>query len=227
MTRTDTAKNRRWSWLVILVVISLAIAAVFWAVERVGDTDEDAAAVRVPADNDGADSETSSPLQDYLQFAGAAGDRQMRDSDADPDNIVEGLRKLAGALGTLNLGSPDLQVDLRVAAEHLLLNSTSTATTAVVRNSLISAADAIEAERPNEVNLRRLAESVRRDRPLLDQRAAVREFFRESATAMQRLSPQTDAGSRAAPRHSVAAHTNFYLASGVILKSNKSPEYRG
>ena len=168
MTHTDTAKNPSWSWLVILAVISLAIAAVFWAVERVGDTDEDAIAMGVPADNDGANSETSSPVQDYLQFAGAAGDRQVRDSDADPDNIVEGLRKLAGALGTLNLGSSDLQVDLRVAAEHFLLNSASTATAAAVRNSLISAADAIEAERRNEVNLRRLAESVRRDRPLLD-----------------------------------------------------------
>ena len=168
MTHTDTAKNPSWSWLVILAVISLAIAAVFWAVERVGDTDEDAIAMGVPADNDGANSETSSPVQDYLQFAGAAGDRQIRDSDADPDAIVEGLRKLAGALGTLNLGSPDLQVDLRVAAEHFLLNSASTATAAAVRNSLISAADAIEAERRNEVNLRRLAESVRRDRPLLD-----------------------------------------------------------
>ena len=168
MTHTDTAKNPSWSWLVILAVISLAIAAVFWAVERVGDTDEDAIAMGVPADNDGANSETSSPVQDYLQFAGAAGDRQIRDSDADPDAIVEGLRKLAGALGTLNLGSSDLQVDLRVAAEHFLLNSASTATAAAVRNSLISAADAIEAERRNEVNLRRLAESVRRDRPLLD-----------------------------------------------------------
>ena len=191
MSHTDTAKNPRWSWLVILVVISLAIAALFWAVARVGDTDDDAVAVGVPADNDGANSETISPVQDYLQFAGAAGDRQVRDSDADPDNIVEGLRKLAGALGTLNLGSPDLQVDLRVAAEHLLLDSASTATTAVVRNSLILAADAIEAERQNEVNLRRLAESIRRDRPLLDQQAAVREFFRESAKTMQRLSPQT------------------------------------
>ena len=190
MTHTDTAKNPTWSWLVILAVISLAIAALCWAVARVGDTDDDAVAVGVPADNDGANSETISPVQDYLQFAGAAGDRQVRDSNADPDNLVEGLRKLAGALGTLNLGSPDLQVDLRVAAEHLLLDSASTATTAVVRNSLILAADAIEAEQ-NEVNLRRLAESIRRDRPLLDQQAAVREFFRESAKTMQRLSPQT------------------------------------
>jgi hypothetical protein len=191
MTHTDTAKNPTWSWLVILAVISLAIAALFWAVERVGDTDDDAVAVGVHADNDGANSETISPVQDYLQFAGAAGDRQVRDSNADPDNIVEGLRKLAGALGTLNLGSPDLQVNLRVAAEHLLLDSASTGTTAVVRNSLSLAADAIDTERQNEVNLRRLAESIRRDRPLLDQQAAVREFFRESAKAIRRLSPQT------------------------------------
>lgn len=194
MTHTDTAKNPRWSWLVICAVL-IAVTAAFWAVERVGVDDQDAAEVGVPAAGDGATgtgNETDSPIHDYLRFASAVGDRPIQESTVDPDYIVEGLRKLAGALGTLNLGSPDLHVDLRVAAEHLLLNPASTATTAVVRDGLISAAAAIEPQHGNrEVTLRRLAESITPERPLLDQQAAIREFFRESATAMLRFSRQT------------------------------------
>lgn len=187
MTHADGAKDRRWSWAVILAGTLSAIAAIFWAVEHSGD-DQHGTSVAVPADNDGA---SSTPVQDYLRFAAAAGDPQIQESEVDPEYVVEGLRKLAGALGTLNLGSPDLQVDLRVAAEHLLLNPASTATSAVVRDRLISAADAIEPELGNgEVNLRRLAESIRPDTPLLDQQTAVYEFFRESAKAMQGLTAQ-------------------------------------
>ena len=188
MPHTDTAKNLRPWWLVILAVL-IAVAAVFWAVTPMGDNDEEGAVVKGAADIVDVNSEITSPVQDYLSFAGTAGGGQIPASDADPTYIVEGLRKLAGALGTLRLGSPDLQVDLRVAAEHLLLNPASTVTTAVVRDDLIAAAEAIEAEHRNEVNLRFIAESIRQDRPLLDQQDAFREFFRESANAMQGLSP--------------------------------------
>lgn len=182
MAHTDRATNPRWSWLVILASL-IAVAALFLAIER-GGIDSDGAS--------GTGNETDSPIQDYLRFAGAVGDRPIQESGADHDYIVEGLRKLAGALGTLNLGRPDLQVDLRVAAEHLLLNPVSEATTEVVRDALISAADAIEPEHANgEGNLRRLAESIGPDRPLLDQQAAIREFFRESARAMQVRSSTT------------------------------------
>ena len=50
-----------------------------------------------------------------------------------------------------DLGGPDLQVDLRVTAEHLLLDPASTANTAVVREALIAAADALAGFRPEQV----------------------------------------------------------------------------
>ena len=191
MTHADALKNRQRSWIVI-VAVTLSAAVVFWAVERVGDNDENAAEADAPASDDGPSaSEPTSPVQDYLQFARAAGDPQIQEPVADPEYIVEGLRKLAGALGTLNIASPDLQTDLRVAAEHLLLSPASTATTAVVRDRLISAADAIEAAHGGrQATLRRAAEAIEPDRPLLDQQAGVREFFRESANAIQSISRQ-------------------------------------
>ena len=188
----DTARSPRWSRTVIFAVLLLAITATFWAVERAGNNDERSGGVDTAAAAGGettSGDETKSPLQEYLQFAGAAG---SRGADVDQEYIVDGLRKLAGALGTLNLGSPDLQVDLRVAAEHILLNPASTATTEIVRNGLISAAEAIETGRPDGGDdLRRLAESVRPYGPFLDQRVTVHEFFQESAKAIQRVSRQT------------------------------------
>jgi hypothetical protein len=184
MTHTDTILNLRRSWPVILAIV-MAVAAAFCAPAREADNDDDTAAVAVPAEG-----EATSPVQDYLQFAGTGGDQLHPAADADPRYIVEGLRKLAGALGTLHLGSPDLQVDLRVAAEHVLLNPTSTAITPLVRNDLIAAADAIEAERRTGVKLRSLAESIQRDTPLLDQQGALRDFFRESGKVLQPLSPK-------------------------------------
>ncbi|OFW12865.1 MAG: hypothetical protein A3H29_01795 [Acidobacteria bacterium RIFCSPLOWO2_02_FULL_67_21] len=74
----------------------------------------------------------------------------------------------------------------------MLLNPASTATTEIVRNGLMSAAEAIEPGRPDGGDtLRRLAESVRPDGPLFDQRLTVQEFFQESAKAIQRVSQQT------------------------------------
>ena len=171
--------------MVISAVGLLAVTALFWAVGCVGSNDERSRGVDEPAASDGATaggSETNAPLQDYVQFAGTA---ETRGADVDQAYIADGLRKLAGALGTLNLGSPDLQVDLRVAAEHVLLNPISTATTEIVRNGLMSTAEAIDPGRQDGGDtLRRLAESVRPDGPLLDQRLTVGEFFQESAKAI-------------------------------------------
>jgi len=186
----DVRQRRRWGRVFLLAMVPV-MAAVFWAVERAGDDDADGARAGAPPQDDGAtafNSEVTSPVEDYLRFAGA-GDSPMPEPDAVPEYIAAGLRKLAGALGALTLGSHDLQVDLRVAAEHLLLNPASTATTTVVRRGLISAAAAMQPSGgSNHVDLRRIAQSIEPDRPLLDQRAAVRDFFRESAMAMQKVS---------------------------------------
>lgn len=191
MAHIGTAKRPRWLWTVIFAAVPLAIAAIFWTVERAGSNFKSSRGVDTAAPIDGATAigtEANAPLEDYLQFAGSVG---TRGADANQTLIVDGLRKLAGVLGILNLGSPELQVDLRVAAEHIVLNPASTATTESVRNALISAADAIETGRHDGDNLRQLAESVRLDLPLLDQQVTVHKFFQESAKVILRTSRQT------------------------------------
>jgi hypothetical protein len=176
-------KSPRWSLVAVFVAV-LLVATVFWAVDRSGSSntrsDRGGTAAAVA-------SEATSPVQEYLQLVGTAGTA----ADVDDKFMADGLRTLAGAIGTLNLGTPDLQVDLRVAAEHILLNPASSATTEIVRNCLISAADAIETGGQDESdnNLTRLAESVHPEMPLIDQRATVQMFFQASAEAIKRITP--------------------------------------
>jgi hypothetical protein len=67
----------------------------------------------------------------------------------------------------------------------VLLIPASAATTVVVREALILVADAIE---PEHGKTRQLANSIRPDKPLLDQPMTIVDFFREAAHAIQRLS---------------------------------------
>lgn len=118
-------------------------------------------------------------------MASAAG----ADTTTIEDEFVAGaLRKLAAALGTLNVADIQLQTALRVSAEHVLSNPQPAGTSAAVRNSLISAVEAIEAVGPEDIDLRRSAESLRADRPLSDQSAIIREFLSRSGPALRRLS---------------------------------------
>ena len=133
----------------------------------------------------GSGSESLSPVEDYLRFAGAA---EGTKADVDEQHTAEGLRKLAGALGTLSVGPSTLQVDLRVAAEHVLLNPSFPGTTEIVRDGLVSAAEAIQSAAGGGDSLTRLAESVRPGVPMPDQRATVNEFFVESAKALEQIS---------------------------------------
>jgi hypothetical protein len=128
----------------------------------------------------------ASPVEGYVEFAATAGNPQSGVSD---DQMAEGLRKLAGALGTLNVGGPDLLIDLRVGAEHILLHPASTQTAAIIREALVAAADAIERGGEPDPALRGAAESVRPDQPLIEQRVAVMDFFGRAADAIRRRSP--------------------------------------
>jgi len=122
-------------------------------------------------------------VKDYLQVADAAGEAS---AEFDAQFLADALRKLAAALGTLNLGNLDLQVALRVSAEHVLSNPQSVETTTAVRNSLVSAAEAIEAGGASDSGLRQAAESLQPDRPLPDQVAMVRDFLQRSGPALRR-----------------------------------------
>jgi hypothetical protein len=177
MTHANGVTNRRW-WAVILTVTVSAITASFWAIERLTGDATDVGTAGTQAD-DGA---TATPVEDYIRFATSVVDQPIQESGSAAETVGEGLRKLAGALGTLELGGPEIQIDLRVAAEHILLNPAATANTDVVRDALISAAETLAPERSE---LRRLAESISVDRPVLDQQMTIRAFFRQSAEAIQ------------------------------------------
>jgi hypothetical protein len=167
--------------LPIIAAMWCAIAVSVAVTGCAGDVDDDpsAAAVTSPAAQ-----AADTPVQDFIEFAGGV-DSRRQESNADPQYIVEGLRKLAGALGTLGLGTPDLQVDLRVAAEHLLLSPTSPATTVVIRDALIAAAEAVPTLQHGERgDLRRLAAALSVEARVLDQQATVSAFFRQAAAAI-------------------------------------------
>jgi hypothetical protein len=126
---------------------------------------------------------TPRPVQDYLRIADTAG---AEATPIDDEFLANALRNLAAALGTLDLADLELQVDLRVAAEHVLSNPEAVETTAAVRQSLIAAAEAIEADGRGDGRLRQSAESLRPDRPLPEQVATVRDFFRTSIPPLRR-----------------------------------------
>jgi hypothetical protein len=135
----------------------------------------------------GETASATSPAGDFVRFA------ESDFADGDAEYVAEGLRSLAGALGALNVGTPELAVDLRVAAEHVLLSPTAAATTAPVRAGLVSVASALDAAQETGPGLAPLAESIRSDVPLLDQLAQVRKFFQGCARAVQSLSGRASA----------------------------------
>jgi hypothetical protein len=145
------------------------------------------AGIQAGTDAAAAEGDAASPVQEYLRFAGSFEAGAIQGARADAAPIAEGLRKLAGALATLNLGNLDLHIDLRIAAEHLLLNPASPATTAVVREALISAAAVLDAQ-PSRAG--QLATSISPDRPLADQQMTIGDFFRAAAQALQQASAQ-------------------------------------
>jgi hypothetical protein len=162
----------------IIAALTLTAAAGFAACQQRGESN------RSSSDHGNAAGAGTAPfVQEYLQVAEAAG---AETKEFDEQFLADALRKLAAALGTLNLADLDVQVALRVAAEHVLSNPQSADTTAAVRRSLIAAAEAIEAGGASEPGLRQSAESLRPDRPLSDQVTTVREFLRKSGPAIRR-----------------------------------------
>ena len=81
----------------------------------------------------------SDPVADYREFASA-----LDSATTTSAQLVEGLRTLGGAVGVATAGEAPAAIDLRIAAEHIALNPDDHSTTTAVRNSLVSAADALD-----------------------------------------------------------------------------------
>lgn len=147
---------------------------------------------------DGADTDTASraapppaadPADDYLAFADA-----LRTSPpAGTELIVEGLRKLAAALGTVESVEPDVPIDLRIVAEHVVLNADSAETTAVVRTSLLAAAESLEGEGSGAAGLREAVETIDPEIPLTGQRDRVIDVLIRAADRIRPENQQEDA----------------------------------
>jgi hypothetical protein len=179
MSRLAVIELRSRAWIAVAAVI-LAVIVVWGAAGcGRGGLNSDAGSQR------GDIGAAADPVQDYLQFTVALEESEAPVSAVDLSFVVEGLRRLAGALGTLTPGSPDLQVDLRVAAEHVLLSPESPATSAAVREGLLKAADAVERGDGEHVALHNVAGAIDPRQPLLEQQATVRTFFREAAIAIR------------------------------------------
>jgi hypothetical protein len=182
--------RRQRLWLLVAVMPLAAIVA-FFVANRLGGNN-----VRTPIDGQAATSDpvasttgtTVSVVHDYVEFANALGENEVEGSTIEATDVAEGLRRLAGALGVLGLGSPNLPVDLRVMAEHILLNPESPATAEAVRAVLIETAAAVGAERrAAAASLQQSAGAVNPNQPLTGQAATLHQFFRRTAEALEPL----------------------------------------
>lgn len=159
--------------LLIGVVAAAVVVGAIWFSMRGpgGDAGADAAAPVI------------SPVADYLAFV----DGLAATGDTD-ELALDGLRKLAGALGTLKVGGADLPVDLRIVAEHIAINPQSVETTAAVRPSLVAVAVALDGQVSEGSELQQAASAVDAGMSLAQQREALIAFFTRAADGIRRAS---------------------------------------
>jgi hypothetical protein len=157
--------------LLIAVVAAVLMAGAIWLAMRdpAGDAGTTVAAPVV------------SPLDEYLTFADGLGATGVSVDDL----VVDGMRKLAGALGTAGIGGALIPVDLRVAAEHVVIGPDAADTTASVRASLVAAAVALDAEVSKTPSLRGAAEAIDVRQPIAQQREALVTFFMLAAERLR------------------------------------------
>jgi hypothetical protein len=156
--------HRFWPTIAGAAVLIVGATLLWWA----GFNRQPAAA----APGDAPPFAIDDPAAAYVGFA-----RGLADGPADLDRLVEGLRKLAGAIGAREGTPPQVAVDLRVAAEHVVLNPEAAGTTDAVRASLVAAAAALERDGTGPSPLRTVAESIDRATPLAKQQDQLARFF--------------------------------------------------
>jgi hypothetical protein len=165
--------HRFWPTLLGALLLSGSGTMLWWL-----GLNEESAAVVSGATPDSAPAE--GPITDYLEFAGG-----VDTIPADTQVIVDGLRKLAGALGTLQVAPPDVAVDLRVAAEHVLLSPDAPGTTEAVRDSLLAAADTLTDGGTDAALVGSLADSIDPGTAVGMQRDVLVRFFVRAAEVLR------------------------------------------
>jgi hypothetical protein len=173
---------RRWTTVTVGVLFLVAAAWLWWPGMR--DLGR-----RNPTADGGEVSQPAAapdPAREYLAFADGLSTNAPRGDEV----LVEGLRKLAGALGTLEGVEPEVPIDLRIVAEHILLNPESAETTAVVRTSLVAAADSLDRDRGGASELRPAVDAIDPQIPLSRQRDRMIQMFVAAAARIEQGSPQ-------------------------------------
>ena len=184
-----------WPWilgvLLLLVVGWIAIGAL--------NDDEpvvEQAAVQQEGTAGTAGSAVPAAVQDYAAFANDPAEPSV---GRDHEYTAEGIRRLSAALETfVEQNAADTETRnrfdrFRQAAERLQKDPQSGAHAGTVRDVFTSAVDVFESgkiEAGDVSRLRQTATSISADQPLLEQTQTVKQFFSQSAEALQRATTQ-------------------------------------
>ena len=165
--------QRFWPLIVGLTLLLAGAAALWWAGSREPTIVPRAGEAVTPT-------EPGDPVEEYVAF----GDHLRTDPELTDAAIVDGLRKLARALAGAETPA-DVAIDLRIVAEHIVLNPDAVETTEVVRRSLLAAADALDERNGDAQLVRPLAASIDVRIPLTHQRDRLSQFFVGSADRLR------------------------------------------
>jgi hypothetical protein len=176
------ARRRLW-----LFALGVALAGALASCRSQQDAETNGAQGAV---EDGAGANQADPVQQFTEFAASTRD-VPDDAPLDPAVIAEGLRTLAGALGSAGVDRPGILDDLRASAVHVVLNPESPEVAATVRTALTNAAAEMPAASASGgTPVQQAAESIRSDTALTAQPAAVRTFFQAAADSLAGSRPR-------------------------------------
>lgn len=185
-----------WPWILGLALLLVVGWMAFSAL------DDDEPVVEQVAMQEGgavgtAGGEAPAAIQEYVAFA-----NEPAQTSPGPDHeyTAEGIRRLSAALGALveqRPGDTEMRTRFdrfRQSADRLQQDPQSGAHAGTVRDVFTSAVDVFESARieAGDVSrLRQLATSISADQPLLEQTDTVRQFFSQTAAAVQRAAQRS------------------------------------
>jgi hypothetical protein len=202
--------SRSWLWLLIgLAILLLLIAWLLWwrrdpTPDVLGGAVGGVVAGGMAGDTAGGTAAATGTGTAVANFLSYAQQGQARQAGPAHEYTAEGVRRLAAAIGELsqrNAGTTlNAELDaVRAQADSLQRNPSSTEHARYARESFRAAAALMRTVQqqhyPNAedqvAQVRRAAEELRVDRPLLDQAANVQRFFDQSAAALRTMSGAT------------------------------------
>lgn len=183
-----------WPWLLGLAAI---VAVIFiWA--ATGDPEEERTVAQVSQDTTGTSGTAGGAIDEYAQFArGEAGAGEAPQMGREHEYTAEGIRRLGGALESLIDQRPTDDGRARLErfqeiANRIQEDPTSAQHANQVRTAFTRATEVLASiDEAAAHQLRTTAEAVDPSEPLLEQREDVREFFRQSAEAIERAARAT------------------------------------